>query len=571
MIVGIDFGTTNTRIGTWEPDVGGLPALKMPGLGMRPIMPSVISFQRKLGGGAEIEAIGEDADGLDERTSTRVVIRNIKRWALASDSFVGRAMENMPSTPWPAYCNPEKQSVELWGQSIAINKIIMAIISEALKRVGLENISAQFRAGCPVHSDYIFRQNMVNIFLQQGGASKLSWVTEEPLVFLALAYSQGRLDEGSYLVYDFGGGSFDCAVAAVERAQDTLYLTVYAADGNPLLGGMDIDDKLTTRLKYDGPKNLLRIAKEKVCSNPSGPSQDLPDGIKLSWSDVEAVLRDERLFEQTLDVMMRVYRQAKTIWKRPPDGPPLGEILDIDSNGVVKRTISQLREHDLAGDIDKVLLFGGTTRIRSVVQRLEDIFGSEKVVMASKLLTAFGEPELTAVALGAAYPPREQYLPVYINRLPCRVALHLRQASKPQTIEYIPFSHFQTSYGSSMLELSRGESAEYEAIVKDADGGLLHTTGWQDCRMPKYIVSPKQVGIVIDRFGRIFLEMMTGIKDAPFYDPLMLLETPPWQTSAQRAALKRKLDMQRKYEESERARTLYHLTRNPFRWGEDVG
>ena len=175
---------------------------------------------------------------------------------------------------------------------------------------------------------------------------------------------------------------------------------------------MDIDDKLTTRLKYDGPANLLRIAKEIVCSNPSGPSQDLPGDVKLSWSDVDAVLRNERLFERTLDVMMRVYRQAKTIWKRPPNSPPLGDILDIDSNGIIKRTISQLREHDLANDIDKVLLFGGTTRISNIVQRLENIFGPKKVMTASQLLTAFQEPELTAVALGAAYPPREQYLPV---------------------------------------------------------------------------------------------------------------------------------------------------------------
>lgn len=571
MIVGIDFGTTNTRIAIWEPEVGGLPALKMPGLGMTTTMPSVIAFRRKPGGGAEIEAIGEAADGLDERTPTREVIRNIKRWALASDPFVRRALENMPSTPWPPFWNPEKGTMEPWGQSIAIDKIMMAIISEALKRVGLENISAQFRAGCPVHSDFIFRQNMVNISSRLKFVSRVTWVTDEPLLFLALAHSQEKLEEGSYLVYDFGGGSFDCAIADVERAEDTLYLTVYAADGDPLLGGMDIDDKLTTRLKYDGPKNLLRIAKEMVCSNPLGPSQDLPGGIKLSWSDVEAVLKHERLFERTLDVMMRVYRQAKTIWKRPPNGPPLGEFLDIDSNGVIKRTISQLREPDLANDIDKVLLFGGTTRISYIVQRLEDIFGAEKVVTASQLLPAFREPELTAVALGAAYPPREQYLPVYINRLPCRVTLHLRQASKSQATEYIPFELIQMSYESSMLKISRGESAEYEAIVEDADGDLLHTTGWQDCRMPGYYVYPKQVGIVIDRFGRMFLEMKTGRKDTPFCDRLVLQETPPWQTSAQRDALKRKLKMQREYEESRYARLMYELTHNPFRWGEGVG
>ncbi len=570
MIVGIDFGTTNTRIATWESEVGGLPELKMPGkLGMT-TMPSVVSFRRRPGGGAEIEAVGEDADIL-QPNATREVIRNIKRWALASDPFMRRSLESMSSTPWPKYWNPEKQSMDLWGQPIAIDKIIMAIISEALRRVGLENIPSQIRAACPVHSDYLFRHGLANIFSKLKFISKVTWVTEEPLLFLALAYSQGRLNEGSYLVYDFGGGSFDCVIATVERNHGAVNLIVYAADGDPLLGGMDIDEELKARLKYDGPTNLLRLAKEQMCSNPSTPSLQLPGNIKLSWSDIEAVLHDRRLIERTIAVMMSVYRQAKTIWKRPLNGPPLGEILEIDSNGVIKQTVSKLREQDLARDIDKVLLFGGTTRIHSVVQRLENIFGSKKVVMASHLLPAFQEPELTAVALGAAYPPREQYTPLFVNRLPCRVTLHLRQSSGTQNIEYIPFCRISRSYISSTLALSHSGTAEYEAIVEDADGGLLYNTGWRDCHMPEYHAYPNRIGIVIDPFGRLWLDMITGKEEDPLHDQIDLIEIPPWQTSAQRAALKLMWDRQRKYEESERASFWRRLTRNPFGWGEDVG
>jgi hypothetical protein len=577
MIIGIDFGTTNTRIAAWEPEVGGLPALKMFKSGMT-TMPSVISFRRKARGGAEIEAIGEDADGLGESTATREVIRNIKRWALASDPFVRRVLENSRSTRWPKYWNPGQRSIELWGQSIAISEIIMGIINQALKRVGLENISSELRAACPVHSDYSYRRDMVDIFSEGGFVSKLTGVTEEPLLFLALAYSQGRLDEGSYLVYDFGGGSFDCALATVERQHGVLNLIVYAADGDPLLGGMDVDEMLKTKLAYDGPPHLLRLAKEAVCRNPSGPSQLLKGGIRLSISDVEDVLREGNFVGRTLDVMMSVYRQAKMMWKRPPDSPPLGENLEVDSNGMVRRTIWKLREHDLASDIDKVLLFGGTTRIPYVVQELENIFGSKKVVTASQLLTAFREPELTAVALGAAYPPREQYTPLYVSRLPCRMTLRVRQGSGEQKAEYVPFSRLPISrpprpWISETLAIasSSSESAKYEVTVEDPDGKVLRNIGPLGVHMPDLIVPAKWLRIVVDRFGRIWLDMMTGKENDRWHETVELLEIPPWQTSAQRTALERTWKMVRENKRAEHARVVHVLTHNPYGWGVDVG
>jgi len=577
MIIGIDFGTTNTRIAAWEPELGGLPALKMFKSGMT-TMPSVISFRRKARGGAEIEAIGEDADGLGESTATREVIRNIKRWALASDPFVRRVLENSRSTRWPKYWNPGQRSIELWGQSIAISEIIMGIINQALKRVGLENISSELRAACPVHSDYLYRRDMVDIFSEGGFVSKLTGVTEEPLLFLALAYSQGRLDEGSYLVYDFGGGSFDCALATVERQHGVLNLIVYAADGDPLLGGMDVDEMLKTKLAYDGPPHLLRLAKEAVCRNPSGPSQLLKGGIRLSISDVEDVLREGNFVGRTLDVMMSVYRQAKMMWKRPPDSPPLGENLEVDSSGMVRRTIWKLREHDLASDIDKVLLFGGTTRIPYVVQELENIFGSKKVVTASQLLTAFREPELTAVALGAAYPPREQYTPLYVSRLPCRVTLRVRQGSGEQKAEYVPFSRLPISrpprpWISETLAIasSSSESAKYEVTVEDPDGKVLRNIGPLGVRMPDLIVPAKWLRIVVDRFGRIWLDMMTGKENDRWHETVELLEIPPWQTSAQRTALERTWKMVRENKRAEHARAMHILTHNPYGWGVDVG
>ena len=576
MIIGIDFGTTNVRIATWEPEVGGLPDLRLPGKGGMTIMPSVIAYRRKSGGGVEIEAIGEDADVIPDQpdSSTVKVIRNIKRWALSSDSYFRRALEFNPDTPWPSYLNVEDRCVNLWDERVDIFDIVQAIIKEALKRVGLGNVTDGLRAACPVQSDYIYRKDLVDVFSRLNYQSKVTWVTEEPLLLLAIARSLDLLDAGSYLVYDFGGGSFDCALATLEGSADAMNLNVFAAGGNPLLGGTDIDDMLKSRLKYEGARASLRIAKQEICDNPS-KNIVIPGGFELSYSDIEAVLNEGKFFNRTLDVMLDVYRRAKLIWKRDPDGPPIGENLSIDSNGRITKRVSALREDDMAKDIDKVLLLGGTTKIPYIAQRLESIFGPDKVVRASQLLSGFQDPELTAVALGAAYPPKEQYVPFFIDRLPSRITLSVQHSSEIQHVEYIPYDHLRLSkplapYVSQVITFPGDGAAEYRATIEDADGEILHNSDWQPTRSS--FGPAKKLRIVIDHFGRLFLEMITGLDSNPFTDRIPLIQIPPWQIDAQRSALERIWEEQRKYEEVEHSRFLRYLfTNNPFGWGTDVG
>ncbi|GAJ02285.1 unnamed protein product, partial [marine sediment metagenome] len=82
----------------------------------------------------------------------------------------------------------------------------------------------------------------------------------------------------------------------------------------------------------------------------------------------------------------------------------------------------------------------------------------------------------------------------------------------------------------------------------------------------------KKLRIVIDHFGRLFLEMITGLDSNPFTDRIPLIKIPPWQIDAQRSALERIWEEQRKYEEAGHARFLSYLfTNNPFGWGTDVG
>ena len=93
-VVGIDFGTTNVRISTWDTDSPGLPQPSL--IGKNPdtpdapyteeMMPAVVALQRQQDGSVSV-AVGEDAVALKEKDNA-LVIDNIKRWALSSDPFM---------------------------------------------------------------------------------------------------------------------------------------------------------------------------------------------------------------------------------------------------------------------------------------------------------------------------------------------------------------------------------------------------------------------------------------------------------------------------------------------------
>ena len=258
-IVGIDFGTTNVRISTWDQDDpdAGLPQSRLIGRGDTTVMPVVVALQR-MGEGDISIVVGEDADALENSDDT-LVISNIKRWALSNDSYVKWRLE-ISDTEWPTWWNPEQGCVEAWGQHYQVKELISAILKQAVERANLPE-QFEWRAGCPVQSGYDYRSMLAEVITDLAGQGRVEWVIDEPVLFLAAAQrnidpdSQARL-LGSYLVYDLGGGSFDCALVDV---RDDGEMVVFGADGDPLLGGSNVDRALANR--FSGPVNQLRGAK----------------------------------------------------------------------------------------------------------------------------------------------------------------------------------------------------------------------------------------------------------------------------------------------------------------------
>ena len=491
---------------------------------------------------------------MDGDSDTVVLVENIKRWALASDSYVKWHLEFKEIEP-PEWWNAETRSVEVWDQTIPVREIIRLIVAEAFRRA---NISGEFewRAGCPVHAGLDYRAELAEVLSNFGGSNKVTSVIEEPVLFLELALRLGKLKPGCYLVYDLGGGSFDCALAEVgEGAQ----MTIYSAHGNPLLGGVTIDDLLSQWVDYGQPDHVLTLAKEQL--SPTAPKQDLKDGLSLTWTDFEDALDKAFFLWHTRAAMREAYISAKAIWKRGEGSYPVW--------GTPMCRISSLPKA-FGLDLDGIILNGGPTKSPYFPERLKELFGTDMILSTRDIVPQeIRDPELTSVSMGACYTSTGGFSPLYVNRLPVRVTLE--NTLSGETVEYKPFDLLGQSFNpaqgyiSEPLPPAAGTGAAYIITIADSDGKVLERKEIEvggPGNPGTYAVSPR---LAIDTFGRV------GILNGEHIQVEM--ENPAWQTEQQRRVLQefnesmRAANEGRKAQElSERTRIHRMLTENPFGW-----
>ena len=200
----------------------------------------------------------------------------------------------------------------------------------------------------------------------------------------ALAYGVDKDEDQTILVYDLGGGTFDVSVLEIYQVDGQPQIEVKATSGDNRLGGDDFDHVIvewitSEYLKSSGidlkkdtqAMSRLREAAEKAKIELSGTSMsqiNLPfitmkDGqpehldLSLSRAKFEDLISD--LVERTMSPTRRAMKDA----------------------GIGK------------GDVDKVILVGGSTRVPAVQEAIESEVGKSPFK---------GINPDEAVALGAA-------------------------------------------------------------------------------------------------------------------------------------------------------------------------
>ena len=572
--IGIDLGTTNIRVSILDPEKSAIPQPVEIGGGGSFIMPAVVAFRQEADGSVT-PIIGEEADG--EKSGPDVaVVRNLKRYALSEDSYVEEALELRSPDWWQGEnwsWNRQSRSVEVFGQSFAAKDLFSRRLAEAFRRADVKP-GFEWTAGCPVHAGLVYRRELAQVVTELGGQgpAKASRIVEEPVLFLTLANRLQVLPPGSYMVYDLGGGSFDCALAKV--AGDSQKVEVYGAEGNPDLGGSYIDELLADYLAYDeesdGSFNQLRLAKEAI--SPSNPELRLPGGKTLTWQMVEMAVGEGRFKPKSFESLRSGYRGAKEVWKREEaNGHPDLQVSEWNKDTGEVRFIWELAWGDMIADLDAVILCGGPTKSPLFKNALEERFKGLKIISASELIPPdILDPELTAISAGACYlsaidgtAPEEEHL-TYINRLPVRIILEdLETKGK---VEYPPYKHL-SSITKPFANFVTGDLTEQEEDPHSIERYELTVLTPENLVLERFkidrSINNRLIGsslrLVVNHLGQVAVKQTAPKSPEKEYP---VLETPHWQTSLQLQAYADIQDRKRIQAEEEAERIQRELDAN---------
>ncbi len=350
-VIGIDLGTTNSVVAVLE---GGEPKV-IPNQEGNRVTPSVVAFTDK----GEI-LVGEPAK--------RQAITNPENTIYSIKRFMGRRHNEVETeekmVPYKIVGGPNDYvKVSVKGKEYTPQEI-SAMILRKLKEAAESYLGHKVnRAVITVPAYFNDAQRQATKDAGQIAGLKVERIINEPTA-AALAYGLDRKKDEKVAVFDLGGGTFDISI--LEVGEDLI--EVLSTNGDTHLGGDDFDEELINfiadRFKSEQGIDLrndpmalqrLREAAEKAKKELSS-SQTTDINLPFITADASgpkhlqmSITRAE--FERLID--------------------PLVERCRIPVENALKD--AKLKP----GDIDEVILVGGSTRIPKVQEFVRKIFGKE--------------------------------------------------------------------------------------------------------------------------------------------------------------------------------------------------
>ena len=330
-VIGIDLGTTNSCVATLE---GGKATVIPNSEGSR-TTPSVVAFTK-------------DGDRLVGITAKRQAVTNSERTIMSVKREMG--------TDW-------KQTIgddEFTPQEISAY-VLQKLKADAEAYLGQEVTQAVIT--CPAY--FSDAQRKATRDAGRIAGLEVLRIINEPTA-AALAYGVDKDDDQTILVYDLGGGTFDVSILEIYLVDDQPQIEVKATSGDNRLGGDDFDEVVVEWILSEFKKNT---------------------GIDLS-GDIQAMSRLREAAEKAkIELSGTGTTQINLPFITMRDGQP--EHLDLSlSRAKFEELIANLIERTMAptrqamkdsgvskGEVDKVILVGGSTRVPAVQTAIEQEVG----------------------------------------------------------------------------------------------------------------------------------------------------------------------------------------------------
>ena len=336
LAAGIDLGTTNSLVAS----VKSGSAVCLADEDGNTSLPSVVRY---LGNGETV--VGKEALAA-QKTDPQNTVSSAKR-------LIGRTLSEIDAAHLPYRFGQSEKIIELHTKNgiktpIDVSADILASLkARAEQSLGGELVGAVITV--PAYFDDAQRQATKDA-ARLAGINVLRLLNEPTAA--AIAYGLDNAAEGTFVVYDLGGGTFDVSVLQLSKG----LFEVKATGGNSALGGDDFDHRLFCHIVEKNNLSLtderdvqllfglVRAAKEELSSQTETRVQAaLSDGTALDTHITRAEFHalTQHLVAKTLEPVKQALKDA----------------------GVSK------------SDIKGVIMVGGATRMLHVQQAVGAFFG----------------------------------------------------------------------------------------------------------------------------------------------------------------------------------------------------
>ncbi len=349
-IIGIDLGTTNSCVSVME---GNEPVV-IPNAEGKRTTPSIVAFieggERKVGDPAKRQAV----------TNPLKTVYSIKRFMGNKYSESKMEAERVPYKVVKG--DNDTPRVDIDGRLYTPQEI-SAMILQKMKKTAEDYLGTEVtEAVVTVPAYFNDAQRQATKEAGEIAGLKVSRIINEPTA-AALAYGLDKkgIDQ-KIVVFDFGGGTHDVSILELG---DGVF-EVLSTDGDTHLGGDDVDQKIIDWLAAEfKAEEVIDLRKDPMALQRLKEASEKAKIELSSAATTEINLPYVTATASGPKHLVRSLTRAK-----------FEQLID----DLIKRTIepckTALKGAGLTtGDINEIILVGGSTRIPAVVEAVEKFFG----------------------------------------------------------------------------------------------------------------------------------------------------------------------------------------------------
>lgn len=348
-VIGIDLGTTNSCVAVME---GGEPVVIPNAEGGR-TTPSIVGFAKS----------GERLVG---QVAKRQAVTNPENTVYSIKRFMGRryneVADEIKIVPYKvAEGSKGEAMVNISGKEYTPPEI-SAMILQKIKSSAEDFLGTKIdRAVITVPAYFNDSQRQATKDAGRIAGLKVERIVNEPTA-AALAYGLDKKKDETIAVFDFGGGTFDISILEVGEG----VVEVKSTNGDTHLGGDDLDKRIIDWLIEEYRKDQgIDLSKDPMALQRL---KEAAEKAKIELSTVSE--SDINLPFITADASGPKHLQIKLTRAKFEQ---LVEDLLLKTLEPCKQALKDAGV--TAGDIDEVVLVGGSTRIPRIQQVVKELFG----------------------------------------------------------------------------------------------------------------------------------------------------------------------------------------------------